>query len=126
MPLWWLPRQISADRYYAVHVMGELRNQSSVEILIPLLADREVNYHAAWALGQIRDSRAIAPLITMLGDRDAFVRVSAIQALEATGARQALPQLRALLNDGAIPTAGPQVTVSETAKAAIAKLQKEP
>ena len=94
-------------------------------VLIPLLDDEDVNYHVAWALGQIGDSRARRPLIAALNSRDALVRVSAIQALERLEATEALPQLRALLNDQAMPKAGPQVPVAETAKAAIAKLQKE-
>ena len=53
------------------------------------------------------------------------MRVSAIQALEALDAKEAIPQLRGLLNDQALPSAGPRVTVGDTAKAAIAKLQKE-
>lgn len=125
-PRWWVPSQIRADRYYAVHVLGELGDRRGVDILIPLLGDPDVNYHAAWALGQIRDRRAIGPLIRTLEDRDALVRVSAIHALEALDAKEALPQLRGLLNDQTIPSAGPRVTVADTAKAAIAKLQKEP
>jgi HEAT repeat protein len=125
-PRWWLTSQIRADRYYAVHILGELRDGRGVDILIPLLADPEVNYHVAWALGQVGDRRAIGPLIRTLEDRDAHVRVSAIHALEALDAKEALPQLRGLLNDQAIPSAGPQVPVADTAKAAIAKLQKEP
>ena len=62
----------------------------------------------------------------MVEDRDALMRVSAIQALEMLEAVESLPQLRALLNDQALPRAGDRVTVGETAKAAIAKLQKEP
>jgi HEAT repeat protein len=125
-PRWWVPSQIRADRYYAVHVLGELRDRGGVDILIPLLGDPEVNYHAAWALGQIRDGRAIGPLIRTLENRDALVRVSAILALEALHATEAVPQLRGLLNDHAIPSAGPRVTVADTAKAAIARLQREP
>ena len=80
-PRWWVPSQIRADRYYAVHVLGELGDRRGVDILIPLLGDPEVNYHAAWALGQIRDRRAIGPLMRTLDDRDSLVRVSALDAL---------------------------------------------
>ena len=124
-PSWWLGAQIRTDRYYAVHLLGELKSPRAVDVLIPLLDDEDVNYHVAWALGQIGDSRARRPLIAALNSRDALVRVSAIQALERLEATEALPQLRALLNDQAMPKAGPQVPVAETAKAAIAKLQKE-
>jgi HEAT repeat protein len=97
-----------------------------VDVLLPLRGDEDINYHVAWALGEIGDQRAIRPLIAALEDRDALMRVSAIQALEKLKAVEALPQLRALLNDQALPRAGDLVTVAETAKAAIAKLQKEP
>jgi HEAT repeat protein len=123
---WWLPSQIRADRYYAVHVLGELKDSRGVEILVPLHADPEVNYHVAWALGQIHDRRAIGPLMRALGDRDALVRVSAVHALVALDAKEAIPQLQGLLNDPVIPRAGPRMSVADSAKAAIAELQKEP
>ena len=122
---WWLSSQIHADRYYAVHVLAESKDNQAVEWLIPLLSDGEINYQVAWALGQIGDRRAIGPLINALQDRDALVRVSAIQGLEALDAREALPQLRGLLNDQA-PGAGDRVPVRDVAKAAIAKIEKAP
>jgi HEAT repeat protein len=75
-------------------MLGELRDSSSVDVLVALLADADVNYHAAWALGRIGDARAIAPLIAALRDPNALMRVSAIQALEALDATEALPKLR--------------------------------
>jgi HEAT repeat protein len=123
-PAWWLTSQIHADRYYAVHLLGELADRRAVDVLVPLLHDEDINYHVAWALGQIGDRRAIGPLISALGDREALMRVSAIQALEKLNATEALAQLRALLNDRA--TAGPRVSVADTARAAIATLQKAP
>jgi HEAT repeat protein len=125
-PRWWMSEQIRADRYYAVHVLGELRDSHGTDILVPLLGDSEVNYHAAWALGQIGDARAIRPLIKALDDRDAHMRVSAIQALEVLDAKEALPKLRELLNDRALPSAGPRVPVADTAKAAMRRLMREP
>jgi HEAT repeat protein len=125
-PKWWLKEQVRADRYHAVHLFGELKDPRAVDVLLPLLGDEDINYHVAWALGEIGDPRAIRPLIGALKDRDALMRVSAIQALEKLKAVEALPQLRALLNDQAFPRAGDRVSVAETAKAAIARLQKEP
>ena len=122
---WWTSRQIKADRYYAVHMLGELRDSSSVDVLVPLLGDADVNYHAAWALGRIGDARAIAPLIAALEDRSALMRVSAIQALEVLDAKEALPRLRELLNDRELPAAGPRVPVADTAKSAILGLSKQ-
>jgi len=122
---WWTSRQIEEDRYYAVHMLGELRDSSSVDVLVPLLGDAGVNYHAAWALGRIGDARAIAPLIAALEDRSALMRVSAIQALEVLDAKEALPRLRELLNDRELPAAGPRVPVADTAKSAILGLSKQ-
>lgn len=123
---WTLERQIGADRYYAVHLLGELKDEQALELLLPLLDDEQVNYKVAWALGEIGDTRAIRPLIEALGDSKALVRISAIQALEELEAREAVPHLRALLNDHELPSAGDQVSVAATARAAIAKLSKEP
>lgn len=122
----WLPFQIRADRYYAVHVLGALQDRRAVSVLIPFLEDPEIDYNVAWALGQIGDDRAIPPLIRALEHGDADVRASAIHALGALGAKQALPHLQKLLDDRAIPRAGPRRTVADDAKAAIAKLQKMP
>jgi HEAT repeat protein len=122
---YWLARQIASDRYFAVHMLGELRDSSSVDVLVPLLGDADVNYHAAWALGRIGDDRAISPLIAALDDSNALMRVSAIHALEALDATEALPKLRELLNDQALPAAGPRVPVADTAKAAIRSLTKQ-
>ena len=116
-------RQITADRYYAVHLLGELGSGRAVDVLLPLLADAEVNYKVAWALGKIGDPRAIRPLISALDDSDALVRVGAIQALAELRAAEALPKLQELLNDNEMPRAGARVPVAHTARAAIARLQ---
>lgn len=113
-----IQRQIAADRYYAAHLFGELRDRSAVEILIPILDDDEVNYGVTWALGEIGDSRAIPPLIAALSHRDAVVRVSAINALKKLRAVQAIPALESLSNDPEIPHAGDQVPVGKVAREA--------
>lgn len=125
-PDWWLSSQIKADRYYAVHLFGDLKDARAVDILIPLLDDETINYKVAWALRQIGDRRAIKPLIAALKSHDALVRVSAIHALEGLQATEAIPALRALLTDQAMPSAGPRVSVAQTAREAIAALQKRP
>jgi HEAT repeat protein len=125
-PRWRLRRQVEADRYFAVHMLGELRDRRGIDVLVPLLEDPDVNYKVAWALGQIGDPRATRPLIAALDDGNAFMRVSAIQALEMLDATEALPWLRALVNDPELPGAGPRVPVGETAKAAIRKLTRVP
>jgi HEAT repeat protein len=121
---WSLAKQILSDRYYAVHVLGELKDKSSLGILVRLLADEQVNYKAIWALGEIGDARAIPPVIRMLQDRDAHTRITAIQTLETLHAREALPDLRAMVDDPALPNAGDQIPVGQVAARAIAVLEK--
>jgi HEAT repeat protein len=78
---WWLKSQIRADRYYAVHLLGLLRDPRAVELLVPLLADPDVNYKVPWALALIGDARARKALTAALGSPDAAVRDSAKEAI---------------------------------------------
>jgi len=55
-------RQIRADRYYAAHLFGDLKDVRAVPILIPLLKDEEVKEIVPWSLGEIGDKSAIPPL----------------------------------------------------------------
>jgi HEAT repeat protein len=120
---WSLQAQIRSDRYFAVHVLGELKDKRAVPILVPLLQDEQINYNVAWALGEIGDNQAIGPLIEALRDKSTDMRVSAISALEKLGAVVALPHLHALLNDLEKTHYGAQISVAERAKAAIAALE---
>jgi HEAT repeat protein len=123
---WTLRAQIRSDRYYAVHLFGDLKDPRSVPILVPLLADEDVNYIVPWALGEIGDNHAVGPLIEALTDKNPSIRVLSIYALEKLGAKEALPHLRALLDDQQKTNFGEQVSVAEAAKAAIDKLQAKP
>jgi HEAT repeat protein len=116
-------RQIRADRYYAAHLFGDLKDRRAVPILVSLLSDKEVQHVVPWSLGEIGDNRADGPLIDMLDDKDPSMRVLAIYALEKLGAREALPRLRALLDDHEKANFDKQESVAEAAKAAIAKLE---
>ena len=118
-----LTAQIEADRYYAVHLLGELKDPRALPILIPLLADTKVNYNVAWALGEIGGRAAVQSLIDALGDKSSDVRVIAIQSLQKLGAKEALPRLLALLADNERSHFGEQLSVAAAAKAAIAKLR---
>src|SRR5258705_10729735 len=113
MPRGWTRSRFGADRYYAVHLLGHLKGARTVEILLPLLEDKDINYHVAWALGEAGDVRAVGPLIAVLRDSDALVRISAIQSLEKLGATEALPAIRTLLTDHGLPRAGDQVPVAD-------------
>lgn len=74
--------QIRDDRYYAAHLLGDLRDVRAVPILIRLLKDEDVNYIVAWSLGEIGDKSAIPPLKDALRDRSLTMRASALRAIE--------------------------------------------
>jgi hypothetical protein len=116
-------RQVAADRYYAAHLLGDLRDPRGVALLVPLLDDSETKSIVPWSLGQIGDKRAIAPLIAALDNDDPSNRVLVIYALEALDAKEAVPRLMTLIDDDRTSRFGALVTVSEAAKAAIAKLR---
>ena len=120
---WTLRAQIRSDRYYAAHLLGDLRDPRAVPILVPLLKDKEINSIVPWALGQIGHKSAVVPLLEALDEDDPSMRVLAIYALETLNAREALPRLTSLLDDHRKSNFGAQVSVAEAAKAAIAKLR---
>jgi len=122
---WSLPGQIRADRYYAAHLMGDLKDSRAVAILVPLLDDPEISYIVPWSLGQIGGRSAIQPLIRTLGDKNPSMRVLAIFALVELRATEALPELRRLLGDNDRANFDKLESVAEAAKAAIARLQPE-
>jgi len=116
--------QIREDRYYAVHLLGKLRDPRALDVLIPMLDHDEVNYNVAWALGEIGGPRVIPALIEALSNKDALVRVTAIGSLEKLRATQALPNLTALFDDAAMPSAGERVPVGTVARKAAESLQR--
>jgi HEAT repeat protein len=120
-----MPAQIEADRYYAVHVLGDLKDRRAVPVLIPLLHHRQLAYIAPWALGQIGDRSAIPALISATADENADVRVLAIYALKSLNAKEALPRLRELLNDNEHIRFDGLGTVSQAAQEAIAELTRQ-
>jgi HEAT repeat protein len=121
-----LELQIRDDRYYAVHLFGDLRDARAVPILVPLLKDEEVNWIVPWSLGEIGDKSAIPPLIETLGDHSSDMRVLAIYALEKLNAKEALPQLHALLDDEEKIHFDGLGSVAGAARAAIATLNEIP
>ena len=120
---WSLQGQIATDRYYAVHLLGELKEAGTISILAPLMNDPQVNYKVAWALGEIGGPAAIQLLVDALNDKDSDVRVIAIESLGKLGAKETLLSLRPLLNDDEKSHFGAQVSVAEAARAAIARLE---
>ena len=114
---------MAAGRYYAAHLLGDLRDPRGVAALVPLLDDPETQSIVPWSLGQIGDRRAIPPLIAALDNDDPSNRVLVIYALEALDAKEAIPRLMTLVNDDRKSRFGALVPVSEAAKGAIAKLR---
>ena len=121
---WNLQAQVRADRYYAAHLLGDLKDRRGVDLLVPLLDDEAVDDVVPWSLGEIGDHRAIAPLIEETEEDDPSARVLAIVALERLNAREALPRLRSLLGDHRRANFGDRTTVAETARRAIAVLSQ--
>jgi HEAT repeat protein len=117
--------QIREDRYYAAHLLGDLKDARAIPILVPLLTDPDVNYIVPWSLGQIGDRSAIAPLIGSLSDPDPSMRVLAIYALAELKAIEALPRLRILLDDHVRSNFGKLEPVADAARGAIAALQPQ-
>ena len=116
---WTLREQIKSDRYYAVHLFGDLGDKRAVLVLIPLLKDPDINYAVADSLGRIGDRVAIQPLIETLGDPKMQTRVVVVDALTRLNAKEALPQLRVLLDDRS-------KFVADRARAAIDTLSASP
>jgi HEAT repeat protein len=115
--------QIREDRYYAAHLLGDLKDPRAIPILVPLLTDPDVNYIVPWSLGQIGDRSAITPLIGSLSDPNPSMRVLAIHALVELKAAEALPRLRRLLDDNARANFDKLESVAGAAQVAIGKLQ---
>lgn len=119
-------QQIRVDRYHAAHLFGDLKDVRAVPILIPLLKDQDVNWIVPWSLGEIGDKSAIPPLIETLDDSSPDMRVLAIYALEELKAKEALPQIRVLLNDQERIHFDGLGSVADAAKAAIGTLEGVP
>ena len=120
-----LSMQIRQDRYYAGHLLGELKDPRAIPIVLPLMRDPDVSPTVPWSLKQIVDSSSIPNLIGLLSHSDPGMRVLAIDALVERKATEALPRLRQLLNDNARPDGffDESESVAEAAQAAIAELQ---
>jgi HEAT repeat protein len=122
---WSIQAQIRADRYYAAHLLGDLKDPRGVPFLVPLLKDTQVNSVVPWSLGQIGDKTAIGPLMQALSDQNPSIRVLAIHALVDLKATEALPRLSELLGNKERSNFGKLESVAEAATGAIAKLQSE-
>ena len=117
--------QIRSDRYYAAHLLGDLKDSRALPVLVPLLSDPDVNYIVTWSLGEIGGPDAVDALIAALDSKSVDVRVTAILTLEKMRAHKARPQLRALLSDNERCHFDKLISVSEAARAALATLDAQ-
>jgi HEAT repeat protein len=115
--------QIRQDRYYAAHLLGDLKDPRAVAVLVPLLNDPDVRDIVPWSLGQIGDRAAIRPLMQSLSDPNPSMRVLAILALQELKATEALPRLHELLGDHEKSNFDKLQSVAEAAQAAIVQLE---
>ena len=120
---WNLKMQIREDRYYAAHLLGDVGDPRAIPILVGQLKDPDTQMIVPWSLARIGTPAAIPPLLTTLQDPDPSMRVLAIHALVDLKAKEAIPHLRALLDDDAHATFGEMEKVSDLARTAIGKLQ---
>ncbi len=120
---WSVREQIRADRYYAAHLLGDLKDPRAVPILVPLLHDEDTSFIVPWSLGQIGGKPAIEALTGLLSDPDPNMVVLAAYSLAELRAREALPSLRPLLGDQRRCNFDKLETVGEAARAAIARIE---
>jgi len=99
--------RLSADpflRWEFAQRLGRLRERAAVPELLRRLADEDAGVAAAsaTALGRIGDRRAAGPLLAMLRDTTAegYVRAAAAGALGELKAPEAMPAVRAAMDDG--------------------------
>lgn len=111
--------QILADRQWAVHLLGDLKDPRAVPVLAPLLKDPDVQDIVPWSLGLIGDHAAVPPLIETLHDSNPEMRWLPIQALAVLKAKEALPAIQALVNDDAHVRFDRMDTVGSKAERAI-------
>ena len=123
---WTLQAQIASDRYYAAHVLGDLKDPRAVPILISLLGDKEVNAIVPWSLSQIGGPRAVQALVNALDDKEPAMRVEAIYALGDMHDTEALPRLRQLVNDKEHCDFEDLISVGDAARGTIPELEPHP
>jgi HEAT repeat protein len=91
--------QVRQDRYYAAHVLGEMRDKRAVPALVATFGNPDLAYKAAYALSQIGDAAAVAPLRRLMGESGGDTRLAAAHALAKLGAPDGLPVVAGFLGD---------------------------
>ncbi len=83
---WW-------TRTIAIDFLGNLKDESGVDVLIEALGDEEVRWSAVEALANIASPKALGPIARLLRDSVIDVRIEVIRALEVYNDQRALPLL---------------------------------
>jgi hypothetical protein len=83
--------QIRADRYYAAHLLGDVRDPRAVPVLVSLLKDEDVKLIVPWSLGEIGEKSAIPALVEALGDSSLEMRAAALRTLEKLEGKESSP-----------------------------------
>ena len=120
-----MQQEIRQDRYYAAHLLGDLKQARAVPILVPLLKDPDVQHIVPWSLAQIGDHDAVAPLTETLRNPNPDMRWLAIDALAILRAKEAMPQLRDMQADDARIHFDDQGSVGNKARRAIEEISGE-
>jgi HEAT repeat protein len=121
-----LELQIRQDRWTAVGLFGDLKDPRAVPILLPLLDDKDVKEAVIMSLGKIGNKAAIPSLMQITDDTfHPFVRLLAVRALARLDAKEALPRLHAMLDDGSA-CFDLSVPLADAAEKAIDKLEQKP
>ena len=85
--------------YYAIHVLGKLRDRNAVPVLIEFLEREEEHHDIEWALGEIGDDRAIPALKRVLNHVDPHRHLWAGCALAKLGDPLGIPTVAGFLKD---------------------------
>ncbi len=85
--------------YYAIHVLGKLRDKRAVPVLIEFLDKEQEHRDIEWALGEIGDQRATAALKRVLKHEDPHRHLWAGSALAKLGDPAGVPTVAKFLKD---------------------------
>jgi HEAT repeat protein len=121
-----MARLLPSERHWAGWALATLGEPEGFDLLIDVARSDlgwDQRRHAILALGGLRYRGAVEPLVGLLQDPEVHLRVAAARALGEIGDPAALPALRAALADPTRTTQNEDVSVSEIARKAIARLE---
>jgi hypothetical protein len=121
-----MARLLPSERHWAGWALASQGEPEGFELLIDVARSDlgwDQRRHAILALGGLRYRGAVEPLMKLLRDPEVHLRVAAARALGEIGDPAALPALRAALADPTRTTQNEDVSVSEIAQKAIARLE---